>query len=67
MKITSIGRHGKRIKFERPGEGLLFIAQMNENHASYEAAAKLYRQAGDEEAAKRCEALLNVQPNQIAP
>ena len=62
MKITNIGRRGRRIKFERPGEGLLFIAGMNENHGSYEAAAKLYRQAGDEEAAKRCEALSLVRP-----
>jgi len=57
MKITNIGRNSRRIKFTRPGEGLLFIAGMNESHGSYESAAKLYRQAGDEEAAKRCELL----------
>lgn len=57
MKITSI-RGGHRIKFTQPGEGLKFIAGMNESHGSYEAAAKLYREAGDEESAKRCETLL---------
>jgi len=58
MKITNIGRHTRRIKFTKPGEGLLFIAGMNETHGNYESAAKLYRDAGDEESAKRCEARL---------
>lgn len=58
MKITPLGRRGHRIKFTQPGEGLRFIASMNESHHCYEAAARLYRQGGDEEAAKRCEALM---------
>lgn len=57
MKITPI-RGGRRIKFTQPGEGLRFIAGMNLSHGNYKAAADLYRQAGDEEEAKRCEALL---------
>lgn len=59
MKITHLGRNTRRIKFTRPGEGLLFIAGMNESHGNYESAAKLYRDAGDEESAKRCDAALS--------
>jgi hypothetical protein len=55
MRITNTGRHSKRITFQKPGEGLRFIAGMNENHGNYEAAAKLYREAGDKENAERCE------------
>lgn len=57
MKITNIGRRSKRITFQKPGEGLLFIAAINEDHGNYESAAKLYRQAGNNEAANRCELL----------
>ena len=55
MKITRLSRNSRRITFQKPGEGLRFIAGMNEAHGEYAAAAKLYREAGDEEAAKRCE------------
>jgi len=55
MRIANTGRNGRRITFTKPNEGLLFIAGMNESHGSYESAAKLYRQAGDEESAKRCD------------
>lgn len=58
MKITRLGRNSRRITFQKPGEGLRFIAGMNESHGNYESAAKLYRDAGDEEAAKRCEAMI---------
>lgn len=36
-------------------ESLLWLARQNENGLCYQAAAKLYRKAGDEESAKRCE------------
>ncbi len=58
MRIQRLGRNSRRITFQKPGEGLRFIAMMNENNYRYEAAASLYRQAGDEEAAKRCEAMI---------
>lgn len=55
MKITRIGRNGMRIKFTKPGEGVRFIAEMNERNACYESAAKLYREIGDTAAVERCE------------
>jgi hypothetical protein len=58
MKITRTGRNSRRITFESPRESVLWVAQMNERNYCYEAAAKLYREQGDEESAKRCEEML---------
>lgn len=57
MRIRQLSRNTRRITFQKPGEGLRFIAGMNESNGCYESAARLYREAGDEEAAKRCETM----------
>ncbi len=47
-----------RHTFKSPSESTLWVAQMNERNFCYAAAARLYREAGDELSAKRCEASL---------
>lgn len=50
-----------KIKFNNSIESVRWVAQQNENHFCYEAAARLYREIGDEESAKRCESLAKAQ------
>ncbi len=56
MKIKQT-RNGTSIKFDKPGEGLVFVAKMNESYGNYASAARLFRQAGREEDAARCDNL----------
>lgn len=41
--------------FENPNQARIYLAQQNEAWMCYEAAARLYREAGDEDSAKRCD------------
>jgi len=58
MKITRTSKNGMRIKFTKPGEGLGFLARMNEDHGNYESAARLYRDQGDTVNADRCDDII---------
>lgn len=46
----------RRIHFTQPGQSTRWLAETNERNFCYEAAARLYREVGDEESAKRCDA-----------
>lgn len=42
-------------EFKSAQQSVRWIAQQNENHFNFAQAAKLYREIGDEEDAKRCD------------
>lgn len=48
--------------FKSPDESKRWLAQQNEAWMCYEAAARLWREMGDEESAKRCEARCTKMP-----
>ncbi len=54
MRIKQ-SKNGMRVSFDKPNEGVIFLAKMNESYLSFEAAAKLYRKAARVEDAERCE------------
>ena len=52
----------RTIRFDNPEQSKRWLAQMNEQNFCYKAAARLYREIGDEEAASRCEKMSEVKP-----